>query len=112
VRFDVAGLAKPVVRATLRLYVDDGDDDGGAVSAVSTAWSEATVTWNTAPVLGATIANVGVATTGTWVQVDVTSSVTGNGSYAFGIGKTVSNSAYYGSRESAHAPQLVIETTP
>jgi PKD repeat protein len=111
-RFDVAGLTQPVVRATLRLYVDDGSDDGGAVSAVSSAWSEGAITWNTAPPLGTTLANVGVAVTGTWVEVDVTSAVTGNGSYAFGIGKTVSNSVYYASRESAHAPQLVIETTP
>jgi PKD repeat protein len=112
VRFDVSGLTKPVVRATLRLYVDDGSDDGGAVSAVSSTWSEGTITWSTAPPLGTTLANVGVAATGTWVEVDVTTAVTGNGSFAFGIGKTAANSVYYASRESAHAPQLVIETTP
>ena len=49
---------------------------------------------------------------GTWVEVDVTPAVTGNGSFAFGIGKSDTSSAYYGSRESAHPPQLVIETTP
>ncbi len=111
-RFDVAGLAKPVVRATLRLYVDDGSDDGGAVSAVSSAWSEGAITWNTAPPPGATLASVGVATTGLWVEVDVTPAVTGNGTYAFGIDKTVANSVYYSSRQGAHPPQLVIETTP
>ena len=79
---------------------------------MSSAWSEGAISWNTAPPLGTTLANVGVAAIGTWVEVDVTSAVTGNGSYAFGIGKTVANSVYYGSRESAHAPQLVIETTP
>jgi len=111
-RFDVSGLAKPVVRATLRLYVDDGSDDGGAVSAVASSWSESTITWNSAPALGANLASVGAAITGTWVELDVTPAVTGNGTFAFGIGKTVTNSAYYGSREGAHPPQLVIETSP
>ncbi len=111
-RFDVAGLAKPVVRATLRLYVDDASDDGGAVSGVSTAWSEGTITWSTAPPLGATIASLGAVAAGTWIDVDVTPAVTGNGSYAFGLGKTPADSVYYGSRESAHPPQLVIETAP
>jgi len=111
-RFDVAGLAKPVVRATLRLYVDDASDDGGAVSVVSGAWSEGAITWSTAPPLGTTIASLGAVVAGTWVEVDVTPAVTGNGSVAFGLGKTPSDSVYYGSRESAHAPQLVIETAP
>ena len=101
-----------MVRATLRLYVDDASDDGGAVSAVSSSWSEGTITWTTAPALGTTIGSFGAIVTGTWVEVDVTPAVTGNGSFAFGIGKSETSSAYYGSRESAHPPQLVIETTP
>jgi PKD repeat protein len=111
-RFDVAGLSKPVVRATLRLYVDNPSDDGGAVSAVSTSWSEGAITWSTAPPLGATLASFGAVAAGGWVEVDVTSAVTGNGSYAFGLGSASTDSVYYGSRESAHPPQLVIETLP
>jgi hypothetical protein len=111
-RFDVAGLANPVVRATLRLYVDEASSDGGALSVVSGSWSEGTITWSTAPPLGATIASLGAVAAGTWVDFDVTSAVTGNGSVAFGLGKTVAESVYYGSRESAHPPQLVIETAP
>jgi PKD repeat protein len=111
-RFDVAGLAKPVVRAKLRLYVDDPSDEGGAVSAVSSSWSEGAITWSTAPPLGATLASLGAVAAGTWVEFDVTPAVTGNGTYAFGLGKSSSDSAYYGSRESAHPPELVIETSP
>jgi len=111
-RFDVAGLAKPVVRATLRLYVEDASSDGGAVSAVSGSWSEGAITWSTAPPLGTTIANLAAGVAGTWVEVDVTPAVTGNGSFAFGVGKTPTDSVYYGSRESANPPQLVIETAP
>jgi PKD repeat protein len=111
-RFDVAGLAKPVVRATLRLFVEDASVEGGAVSAVSASWSEGAITWNTAPPLGATIASFGAVAAGVWVEVDVTPAVTGNGSFAFGLGSGSSDSVYYESRQGAHPPQLVIETAP
>jgi PKD repeat protein len=111
-RFDVAGLERPVVRATLRLYVDDPSDEGGAVSAVSASWSEGTITWNTAPPLGAPLASLGAVAEGTWVELDVTPAVTGNGSFAFGLEKNSTDSVYYGSRESAHPPELVVETLP
>jgi PKD repeat protein len=111
VRFSVAGLDSPVVRATLRLFTNDASDDGGAVHVVSGSWSEGTVTWNTAPPLGTSpIASFGAVASGVWVETDVTSAVTGNGTYDFGLGSGDSDSAYYGSRESAHPPQLVIET--
>jgi PKD repeat protein len=111
-RFSVAGLSKPVVRAKLRLYADGASDGGGEVSLVSSAWSEGAITWTTAPPLGATLASVGPVVSGTWVEFDVTSAVTGNGTFSFGLGKSSSDSVYYGSRESAHPPQLVIETAP
>jgi len=109
-RFDVAGLDAPVVRATLRLHVDDGSRNGGALHVVSDAWSEDAITWNTAPALDAApIASLGQVATAVWVELDVTSIITGNGSYAFGLGGGSSNTAYYGSRESTNEPQLVIE---
>jgi PKD repeat protein len=112
-RFDVSGLTKPVVRATLRLYVHDGDDDGGTVYSVSPAWNESTITWSSgAPAFGTARGNVGVAVTGTWVEVDVTPAVTGNGSFAFGLGKVPASSVYYQSRQGANPPQLVVETAP
>jgi PKD repeat protein len=111
VRFGVTGLDSPVVRATLRLFANDASDDGGAVHVVSGAWSEGSVTWSTAPPLDtAPIASFGAVASGIWVETDVTSAVTGNGTYDFGLGSSNSDSAYYGSRESAHPPQLVIET--
>jgi PKD repeat protein len=110
-RFSVTGLDSPVVRATLRLFADDASDDGGSVHVVSGSWSEGSITWSTAPPLDAApIAAFGAVASGVWVETDVTSAVTGNGSYDFGLGSGDSDSAYYGSRESAHPPQLVIET--
>jgi hypothetical protein len=111
-RFDVSGLTKAVVRAKLRLYVDDASDDGGTVYSVSSSWSEGTITWSTAPVFGPALATVGAVVAGSWVEVDITPAINGNGTFAFGLAKIGADSAYYGSRESAHVPQLVIETTP
>jgi len=108
-RFDVA-LGAPVLRATLRLFTGEGSTNGGDLYLVSDAWSEGTITWNTAPPLpGAHIASLGPVATGTWVEVDVTSTVVADGSYAFGLDSASTNLAYYESRESANPPQLVIE---
>jgi PKD repeat protein len=109
-RFDVQGLGAPVLRATLRLFAEEGSNHGGAFYPVSGAWSEGTINWNTAPPLvGAPIASLGPVATGAWVEVDLTPVVAGDGSYAFGLGSPSTNLVYYGSRESANAPQLVIE---
>lgn len=109
-RFDVAGIPGPVVRATLRLFVTDASKDGGAVYAVPSTWSEATLNYTTAPALVAPpIAALGAVATGQWVEFDVSSVVSGDGSFAFGLGNANSDSAYYSSREGANPPQLVIE---
>jgi PKD repeat protein len=109
-RFEVAGLTGPVVRAALRFYVDEASKDGGAVYAVSDAWSEGGITWDTAPPLGGSpLASLGPVATGQWVEVDLTALVTGNGSYALGIANASADSAYYASREGAHPPELVVE---
>jgi uncharacterized repeat protein (TIGR02543 family) len=112
-RFDVSGLTTPVLKATLRLHVDDASRDGGVVRGVATTWTESGITWGTAPVLDAPpIASLGAVATGAWVEVDVTGTVVGNGSYAFGLANADTDSAYYGSRESANPPQLVIQVAP
>jgi hypothetical protein len=112
-RFDVAGLGAPVRRATLRLFVDEGAREGGAIHPVTGAWREATITWDTAPPLeGTPIARLGPVATGAWVEIDVSSAIAGDGSYGFGLDSTASVSVYYASRESATPPELVIELAP
>jgi PKD repeat protein len=109
-RFSVAGISAPVVKATLRLYVDESSNDGGALHVVPDTWSESTLTWATAPLLdGTPVATRGAISAGQWVDFDVTGIVTGNGSWAFGLRNASSDSAYYSSRQGAHPPQLVIE---
>ncbi|WP_262286727.1 hypothetical protein [Micromonospora sp. MA102] len=62
-------------------------------------------------VADATLGSIGAVGSDGWYEVDVTSRVTGNGTYSFGATSTSSDGAYYDSRESgADAPQLVITT--
>ena len=112
-KFDVNGLPGSAASATLRLYVTDGSPDGGDVFLVSNAWTESTITYNTAPVIsGTAIASMGAVTAGTWVEVDVTSAIAGNGVVSFGLRSASTNSALYSSKEmvtpSANPPELVI----
>ena len=112
VRFSVAGITKPVARATLRLWVTDASSDVASLYGVANTWSEG-VTWTTAPeIAGTPIASFGSPTAGVWVEVDVTARVTGNGSYDFGLVNADTDSAIYSSREGVHPPQLVVETLP
>jgi PKD repeat protein len=110
-RFDVSGLPAAVISAKLRLYVTDGSADGGTLFATNSGWSEATITYSTRPPLvEPPIGNLGPVSNGTWVEIDVTSQVSGNGAFAFGLSSTSSNSAFFSSREGANPPELVIET--
>jgi len=109
VGFDVGALSGPLVSATLRLWVTDGSKTGGDVYVVPGAWSESTITWANQPSLPPTpIATFGTVTAGTWAELDVTAAVAGPGPVSFAIVGTGTNSAYYSSRETANAPQLVL----
>ena len=119
-KFEVAGLVDGVQSAILRLYVTDASDDGGSIYAVSNnyaddsaAWTEDGLVWNNAPTLPATpLDSVGSTTTGQWVEWDVTTAVSGNGTFSFGLSSNSSNSAIYSSSEGSNPPQLLIATSP
>ena len=112
VSFNVSGLSGTVTRAVIRLYVTDGSDKGGAWYPVdASAWTESGLIWNNAPPLtGTPVANIGAVAAGTWIEIDVTAIVTGNGSYSFGATTTSANSVRYSSKEGANPPQLVVTT--
>ncbi|KAB1143520.1 DNRLRE domain-containing protein [Streptomyces luteolifulvus] len=114
-KFTVSGLTETVASAKLRIRVtNSGNSSNGGTwkSMADTTWTETGVTWNNKPVInGATVASLGSVANDQWVEIDVTSVVTGNGTFSFGGTSTSTNGAYYDSRESgADAPQLVITT--
>ena len=113
-KFTVSGLTDPVASATLRLHVasNGGSKNAGSLQLTSdTTWSETGLTWANQPAIdGATIATVGKVAASTWVELDVTAAITGNGTYSIAGVSTNADEAIFDSRESANAPELVITT--
>ncbi len=109
VRFTLSGLSGPPTSVRLRLYVDDGSGSGGAWYQVSNDWSESTVVWNDAPTIsGQPVATLGAITAGTWVEIDLTSAVTGNGTYSFTATSPSTNTAQFSSSQGTNVPQVLV----
>ncbi|HZI16309.1 MAG TPA: DNRLRE domain-containing protein [Myxococcus sp.] len=115
-RFEVTGLSGRVTRATLRLYAFSGTADGPAVYRVQGPWTEADLRFNLWAMpgrYGAALDDAGPISSGTWVELDVTGAVAGNGVHEFGLFATSADGVDFDSRESRHEarrPQLVVET--
>ncbi|MDI1463190.1 DNRLRE domain-containing protein [Catellatospora sp. KI3] len=117
-RFTVSGISSPITSVKLRIKttsaLDAGSAAGGVFKAMSNkTWSETGTTWNNQPAIdGATVATLGAVVRNTWYEINVTSIVTGNGTFSFGASSSNSDGAYYDSRESgADSPQLVVTTS-
>jgi lysophospholipase L1-like esterase len=117
-KFEVSDVSGPVQSAVLRLFVTDASNDGGTVYAVSNnyegttvSWTQSGLQWDNAPLIsGNLLSSVGAASAGTWVELDVTAAITGNGSYSFGLKNNSSDAVYYSSKEGTNKPELVIQT--
>lgn len=112
-RFAVDGLAgRGVSTATLRLFVTNSSPDGGTVGLVSDSnWDEQTVTWNNAPAAdGGVVTQVGDVDSGLWVDVDVTSAVTGDGPVSLRISSGSANGVDYASLQdpAGNVPELTV----
>jgi hypothetical protein len=115
-KFTVSGIGtRSVLSAKLRLYCVDASPFGGEFHRVpGTSWSEGTVNWINAPTEDTNrIATLGRVAASTWYEVDVTSLITGDGTFSLRGLSTSTDGAYYSSKEgtAAFAPQLVITTS-
>jgi fibronectin type 3 domain-containing protein len=112
-KFTVAGVTGPVLRARLRIWVVAGSSTGFVTHPVAdSSWSETLTNWNNAPAIGsAVLSSSGATTVGTWVTVDITPLVTGNGTVTVALTSGGLSAASYGSRESSMAPQLLLDAT-
>ena len=111
IRFDVSGVTGTVTSATLRLNVTNGSSNGPTIYLTTNTWAENTITWNNAPAeTSGPISSVGAITASTWAEFDVTSVVTGDGSYDFVLLPDSSDGASFTSRDGSAAlrPQLVV----
>ena len=106
VKFVVSGT---VNSAKLRLFTTQGSPQGGSVFPVTASWQEETVTWNTKPAAsGSALGVLGPVTAGQWVELNLSSHVTGPGTYSFLIKDGTNTQAWYSSKEGSNKPQLVI----
>jgi hypothetical protein len=113
-RFDVDGLTSPVSRATLRIYSRTAHFLGFEVRSVaSTSWMEETLTYAAAPEFSESVfAASGAIALGSWVELDVTPLVAGNGPVAFALTTRSVTQLPLALKESGEtlAPQLIVET--
>lgn len=117
-RFSVAGLRQPVLRARLRIHVQNttagASPSAGAVAKVaSTTWSESRITWANRPAVGARMGPFrGAARANRWIEFDVTAAVRGNGSVSLALVQSDFDGVFYDAREAgaALAPRLVVAT--
>jgi len=111
-RFSIQGLSGAVTNATLRVYANSAVTAGYDARSVSdNTWSESAITYNNAPPVGNVLGSSGSISSNTWTSVNVTSYITGNGTYNLGLTTSGSTALSLASRESgSNAPQLIIQT--
>jgi PKD repeat protein len=109
-KFTVSGVTGAVTSAKLRLYVVQQSSNAGTVFPVAdTSWAEGTITWATTPTIGSTrIGQGGPASLGTWIEIDLGSAISGNGTVSLALVGASNTAAWLSSREGANPPQLVL----
>lgn len=110
--FEVADLDAPVESAHLRLYAPPGEMTGRGpdVFSVDTDWSESGITWEDRPeIIGDPLGSAEEITEGSWIDIDVSEAVTGNGSYAFALEPRSDDGIGFVSRDNLFLhPRLVL----
>jgi acid phosphatase type 7 len=112
-RFTVSGFSGAVTSAVLKIYANSSQSVGFNVDKLSNnTWTESGINFSNAPAAGAAINKPAAVTSGTWVSVDVSPYITGNGTYNLVLATTSSTALSLASREDkTHAPQLVVSST-
>ena len=114
VKFDVSGLTGPPLRAVLRLWAETtGTTTYRVYQVTDNSWTESGLTFNNKPAFGTLAATSGPTTAGTWMDLDVTGAVAGNGPVTLGFTTGSTAAKNFGAREdAAHAPQLLLTAQP
>ena len=112
-RFSVSGLSGgPVQRARLRLWTTSATTNGPAAYSTTNVWTEGGaggITWSTRPARTSPATDdKGSVPGGAWVEFDVTSLVTGEGTFSFVLAGTSTDGLDLSSKEGVNAPELVV----
>ncbi|MGW4797515.1 endo-1,3-alpha-glucanase family glycosylhydrolase, partial [Nonomuraea sp. NPDC004297] len=114
-RFKVSGVPATAQDVTASLELTSARTTETTLSArkVTGAWTEAESTWKTRPETGAQVATHSGFTSGKPVKLDVSSAVTGDGTYAFALTQSdATTTVLFSSRETGErGPKLTITYT-
>ncbi len=111
-KFNVAGLDGSVVSATLRVFVTTAVSPFNIAQVADNNWSQTSLTYNTAPATGSIINNSGAISSNSWVEIDVTSAINGDGTFSLALLADAAGRNLFSSSESGSGPELVVVTGP
>ena len=110
-RFSVSGLAgRPISKAIFQIYANSSSNGGYQVHQVNNnSWAENTINFTNAPSFNDILASSGPIASGHWIQVDVTSLITGEGPVSLALTDPGVTAVSLASRETnTNAPQLIV----
>lgn len=108
-KFTVTGGAVEMAILSLRVGSNSISSDVTVHVVNDTTWDEMTLTWNNAPTVGSSIDTVSNLSADTWYEWDVSSVVTGDGTYSFAVSSLVdATSRKISTKESAYSPVLEV----
>ncbi|MHC4618340.1 MAG: CBM96 family carbohydrate-binding protein [Planctomycetota bacterium] len=105
-KFTVTGVSGTVSSAKLKVYSTDVTMSVDA-KASNTDWTEGAIIWNNKPTVGSTL-DTKSPSAGSWVEFDVTSHVTGNGTYSFCLQGDTNSGQDFHSKEGTNKPVLIV----
>ena len=109
-QFNVAGLTGAPTSATLRIYAETGSPFGLQAFAVAdTAWTELAITFANAPPVGSLLDSSAGFGAGAYIDIDVTSYITGNGIVSIAVSTPGATAIRLSSRTAINPPQLVLQ---
>jgi acid phosphatase type 7 len=110
IRFTVSGVSGVIQNARLRVFaITNGTKNGPALYSTANSWTENAITWNNRPArTGNVVDNKGSIQINTWVEYNVTSLVTGNGTFSFVLAGDSNDNVLFSAREGSNPSQLVI----
>jgi len=112
-KFSVSGITGAIQSATLRVYSTSSTVDGPIVYATTNDWTETGITWNMRPArTSSELDDKAAIATGVWVEYNVTTVITGDGTYSFALVPTSTDAVSFSSREGSQPPQLVLTIAP
>ncbi len=109
-RFNVLGMTGTVAKATLRIYATSSQSTGFTVYRINNnTWVETAINYQNAPLFSSVVGTSGPVSANTWISVDVTSFINGNGTFSLALATSNPTALAFGSRHSATKPLLFIQ---